>query len=96
MDTLTQSLSKPRDTKERVAFDLMLKIAQCHQPCSIEQYSGADKTKCNYSCHDIRSKDDWLNLYAECLAVVRHKKSSQSLRQAHSPPPLASRHAHVL
>lgn len=56
------------DTKERVAFDLMLKIAESE---SLMQPNSTPTKK-------IAKKKYWLALYTECLFAVRAKKQKSA------------------
>lgn len=69
------------ETKERIAFELMLKIANCDLHCkqtlNPDSKNESDKTESEStddSSGETRGKSYWLKLYADCLAVVKQQK----------------------
>ena len=66
------------ERKERIAFDLMLKIAHCNSHCAqAPKPDSVDVSESNHAenpCTEVRDKAYWLELYSECLAVVEQKK----------------------
>ena len=74
----------PLERKERIAFDLMLKIADCDSHCkqTAQPESKANTAKSESQtadnvCSETKDKTYWLELYADCLAVVQQKKYSR-------------------
>ncbi len=71
----------PLERKERIAFDLMLKIAECDSHCKQttkpESKTDSEKSESQSTgnaCSETKGKNYWLELYADCLAVVQQKK----------------------
>lgn len=66
----------PLERKERIAFDLMLKIAHCDTRCMPKEDSNSD-SKQDSTSDDVSvtmNKEYWLSLYADCLSTVQQKK----------------------
>ena len=67
----------PLERKERIAFDLMLKIAHFDSHCKSEpdaELNVQNSDQLNNPDHDTRGKDYWLDLYKDCLTTVKHQK----------------------
>jgi len=60
------------ERKERIAFDLMLKIAHCDSHCMPKSDSNQNSTGEDLSV--TKDKEYWLSLYADCLSTVKQKK----------------------
>jgi len=62
----------PLERKERIAFDLMLKIAHCN--CKSMPVAEQQSDSESQESPDTMQKEYWIDLYKECLCAVNNKK----------------------
>ena len=79
MNHFNNASSCTHATMERIAFDLMLKIAE-----SDTQFQAQHEvmTETNHQINpevytENKTKEYWLNLYTECLSTVKNKRKKK-------------------